>query len=94
MKSECDDELVEVIDKAIAECKEDYIAALDVVIKFEKKHRGLKGIHVSFDPFAKPCDDEETLMQKRAKEVLMVHRSCAAGEAEDVTDEVMCSGLY
>ena len=94
MKSLRDDELIKVIDKEIAECKEDYIAALDAVIKFEKEHRDLKGIHMSFDLFAKPCDNEEKLMQKRVKEVLMVHRSCAAGEAEDVTDEVMCSGFY
>jgi len=87
MKSLRDDELVEVIDKAIAECKEDYIAALDAVIKFEKERRDLKGIHVSFDLFAKPCDDEEMLMQKRAKEVLMIHRSCAAGEAEGIIAE-------
>lgn len=84
-----DRELLEVIDKAISENPNSSVAALDAVIKFEKENRDLIGMHISFDPFAAVDEDENAEMEKRAKAVLAMIRASAAGEYEDVTNEVL-----
>lgn len=42
-----DEELVKYIEEAIANSNGDYCSALDKVVEWRKKNRGLKGIHVS-----------------------------------------------
>ena len=84
-----DRELLEVIDKAISENPNSSVAALDAVVKFEKEHRELVGMHISFDPFAQVDEDENAEMEKRAKAVLAMIRASAAGEFKDITNEIL-----
>ena len=84
-----DQELLEVIDKAISENPNSSVAALDAVIKFEKEHRELVGMHISFDPFARVDEDENAEMEKRAKAVLAMIRASVAGEFKDITNETL-----
>lgn len=84
-----DQELLEVIDKAISENPNSSVAALNAVIKFEKEHRELIGIHISFDPFTVVDEDENAEKEKRAKAILAMIRASAAGECKDITDETL-----
>ena len=84
-----DQELLEVIDKAISENPNSSVAALDAVIKFKKDHRGLIGMHISFDPFAPVGEDENAEKEKRAKDLLALIRAFAAGEFKDITNEIL-----
>ena len=89
-----DQELVQVIDNAIANSK-DYVEALDKVIKFEKEHRGLKGMHISA-PLDVLCgqrkvEDPHGEANKIAHDVLKIRRASALRQLkeEDVTDETL-----
>ena len=82
-----DEELVKVIDNAVDNNNGDFIAALDEVLKFQKEHRQLEGIHVSVDPFAKYEGKEETEMQNSAKEILSVLKCRAEGKLIPVSQE-------
>ena len=89
-----DTELVKVIDDAIANSK-DYVEALDKVIKFEKEHRGLKGMHISA-PLDVLCgqrkvEDPHGEANKIAHDVLKMRRASALRQLKevDVTDEVL-----
>ena len=84
-----DRELLEVIDKAISENPNSSVAALDAVIKFEKEHRELVGMHISFNPFAQIDEDENAEIEKRAKAVLAMIRASALGEFKDITNETL-----
>lgn len=84
-----DQELLEVIDKAISENPNSSVAALDAVIKFQKEHRELVGMHISLNPFAAVDEDENAEMEKLAKAVLAMIRADAAGEFEDITNETL-----
>lgn len=88
-ENKIDQELLKVIDKAISENPNSSVAALDAVIKFEKEHRKLVGMHISFDPFAQVDEDENAEMEKRAKAVLMMIRASTAGELKDITGETL-----
>lgn len=57
------------------------------MIKFEKEHRELVGMHISFDPFAQVDENENVEMEKRAKAILAIIRASTAGELEDITNE-------
>ena len=84
-----DQELLEVIDKAISENPNSMVAALEEIIRFKKEHRGLLGMHVSFDPFAPVGEDENAEKEKRAKGLLAMIRADAAGEFKDITNETL-----
>ena len=88
-ENKIDQELLEVIDKAISENQNSSVAALDAVIKFEKEHRELVGMHISFDSFAQIDEDENAETEKRAKAVLAMIKASAAGELEDITNETL-----
>jgi len=85
-ENKIDQELLEVIDKAISENPNSSVAALDAVIKFEKEHCELVGMHISF---AQVDEDENAEMEKRAKAVLAMIRADAAGEFKDITNETL-----
>lgn len=80
---------MEVIDKAISENPNSSVAALDAVIKFEKEHRELVGMHISFNPFVQEDENENVEVEKRAKAVLAMIRASAAGEFKDITGETL-----
>lgn len=46
-------------------------------------------MHISFDPFAQVDEDKNVEMEKRAKAVLTIIRSSAAGEFEDITNKTL-----
>jgi len=78
-----DIEAVKVIDAAIAGSSS-YVEALDRYIKWEKEKRGLIGIHVSLNSFAK-YDGSSEEKENIAKAILMMHRGSACGDFEDIT---------
>lgn len=85
-----DEELVKVIDEAIANSPS-YTDALDRVVEWEKKNRGLKGIHVSpsLDVMCgtRKVEDPVDEANKMAHDVLMMERSRALGQLREVTAE-------
>lgn len=87
--SDVDLELVKVIDDAIASSPSS-LAALDVVIEWKKRNRGLRGFSVTpnysrlMDPNVKIDPIEEA--EKMAHDVLMLDRSYAMGRCIRVTD--------
>ena len=85
--NEIDEELLKVIDESLAN-SEDYLEAFDKVIDFKKKHRGLKGYHVS-----QPIDfylntrkdiDPKAEANKIAHDILMMEKARAKGELKEV----------
>lgn len=87
-QKEIDEELVKVIEESLANSK-DYLEAFDKVIDFKKKHRGLKGFHVSpsMDNFLNPDRkevDPRVEANKLAYDVLMIERAMAKGELKEV----------
>ena len=90
MEKKIDEELVKVIDEAIANSPS-HTDALDKVIKWEKKNRGLKGIHIS-TPLDVLCgtrkvEDPADEANKMAYGVLMMERTGALGKWKEVTAE-------
>ena len=88
---EKDEELVKLIESAMAEFGEDYVSALDKVVEWEKKNRGLKGLHVSA-PLDVMCgvrkiDDPCSEAEKMAHDVLLMELSRARGQLKEVTGE-------
>ena len=86
--NEIDEELVKVIEESLANSK-DYLEAFDKVIDFKKKHRGLKGFHVSpsLDTFLNPDKkgiDPKVEANQMAYDVLMIERARAKGELKEV----------
>lgn len=85
---EIDEELVKVIDEAIY-ASPSYVDALDKVTEWEKKNRGLKGIHISA-PLDVLCgtrkvEDSIDEANKMAHNVLMMERALALGQCKEVT---------
>ena len=74
-----DPELVKVIDDAIASTTT-YVAALDKLIEWEKKNRGLIGMHLS--TYSEDNPNNETI----ARDILLMHRACAEGNYRDATN--------
>ena len=90
-RSKEDPELVKVIDEAIANSK-DYLEALDKVIEWKKKNRGMLGMHVSpsLDTFLNPEKkniDPRVEANNMAHDVLIMERSGALGLWREVTGE-------
>ena len=88
--NEIDEELATFIEKAISESV-DYCEALDKVIEWQKKNRGLKGFHVS-TPMdimlgTREVEDPSEEAEKMAHDVLMMDLACARGQYKDVTNE-------
>ena len=89
--NEIDEELLKVIDEAIANSA-DYLEAFDKVIDFKKKHRGLKGYHVSppIDFYLNtrndidPKVDPKVEANKIAHDILMMEKARAKGELKEV----------
>ncbi len=84
-----DREMLDVIDKAVAENPDSTVAALEEIIRFKKKHRGLLGMHVSFNPFAPVGEDENAEKEKRAKDLLALIKAEAEGRFKDITNEIL-----
>ena len=86
--NDIDEELLKVIDESIANSN-DYLEAFDKVIDFKKKHRGLKGFHVSpsmdnfLNPDKKEVDPKEEA-NKMAHDILMMEKARAKGELKEV----------
>ena len=90
MEKKIDEELVKVVDEAIANSPS-YTDALDKVVEWEKKNRGLKGIHIS-TPLDVLCgtrkvEDPADEANKMAYGVLMMERAGALGKWKEVTAE-------
>ena len=87
--NEIDEELVKVIDEAIS-ASPSYVEALDKVVEWKKKNRGLKGIHISpsLDLILNPDDcrkiDPKVEANKMAHDVLLMLRASAKGELKEV----------
>lgn len=85
--NEIDEELVKVIDDAMANSA-DYLEAFDKVIDFKKKHRGLRGFHASpsMDTFLNPKKDIDPKVEanKMAHDLLLMLRAQANGEVKEV----------
>ena len=87
--NEIDEELVKVIDEAISGSSS-YVDALDKVVEWKKKNRGLKGIHISpsLDLILNPDDcrkiDPKVEANKMAHDVLLMLRASAKGELKEV----------
>ena len=88
--NEIDEELVNVIDEAIS-CSPSYVDALDKVVEWQKRNRGLKGIHVSpsLDVMCgtRKVEDPADEANKMAHDVLMMERARAMGFCREVTAE-------
>ena len=89
-----DEELVNFIESAMSEAKSN-MEALDKVVEWQKKHRGLTGFHVSA-PLDVLCgqrevEDPYAESEEIAHEVLMVMLESARGQLKevDVTKEVL-----
>ena len=90
MEKKIDFELLTVIDESIGDSPS-YVEALDRVIKWEKKNRGLKGIHIS-TPLDVLCgtrkvEDTEKETEEMARGVLLMERAGALGKWKEVTAE-------
>lgn len=88
---EVDEELLKVIDEAIANSPS-HVDALDKVVEWQKKNRGLKGIHIS-TPLDVLCgtrkvEDPVEEANKMAYGVLLTERARAKGELKEV--DVSC----
>ena len=88
---EVDEELVKVIDEAISGSSS-YVDALDKVVEWKKKNRGLRGIHVSpsLDVFLNSDNrkiDPKDEANKMAHDVLMMDRAFALCQCKEVTGE-------
>ena len=86
-----DEELVKYIEETIDNSNGDYCSALDKVIEWKKKNRGLKGIHVS-PPLDVMCgqrtiDCPKEEAEKMAHDILLMDLACARGQYKDVTNE-------
>ena len=85
--NEIDEELVKVIEESLANSK-DYLEAFDKVIDFKKKHRGLKGYHVSppidFYLNTRKDIDPKAEVNKIAHDILMMEKARAKGELKEV----------
>ena len=88
-----DKELANYIEETIANSNGDYCSALDKVVEWKKKNRGLTGLHVSvpIDVMlgTRKVEDPNEEAKKIAYGVLMMDLACARGQYEDVTDEVL-----
>lgn len=90
MEKKIDEELVKVIDEAIANSP-NYTDALDKVIKWEKENRGLKGFHIS-TPLDVLCgtrkvEDPEKEAEELARGVLLMHRAGALGQYKEISGD-------
>lgn len=84
--NEIDEELLKVIDESIANSK-DYLEAFDKVIDFKKKHRGLKGFHITplgFYLNKREDIDPKDEANKIAHDILMMEKASAKGELKEV----------
>jgi hypothetical protein len=92
MENKIDAELIKVIESSISNSKT-CMEALDKVLDWETKNRGLKGFHVSA-PLDVMCgqrtiDDPKEEAEKMAHDILSMKLSCAKGHFKDVTNEVL-----
>ena len=90
MEKKIDFELLTVIDKSIGDAPS-YVEALDRVIKWEKKNRGLKGFHIS-TPLDVLCgtrkvEDPEKEAEEMARGVLLMHRAGALGQYKEISGD-------
>ena len=90
MEKKIDFELLTVIDESIGDSPS-YVEALDRVIKWEKKNRGLKGIHIS-TPLDVLCgtrkvEDPEKEAEEMARGVLLMHRAGALGQYKEISGD-------
>ena len=90
MEKKIDFELLTVIDESIGDSPS-YVEALDRVIKWEKKNRGLKGIHIS-TPLDVLCgtrkvEDPEKAAEEMARGVLLMHRAGALGQYKEISGD-------
>ena len=80
-----------MIESAMEKHGNDYLSALDDVIEFKKKNRGLRGFHVSpsLDIFLGKERDIDPLEEanKMAHDVLLLDLSGARGQWKEVTAE-------
>ena len=90
MDKKIDFELLTVIDEAIDDSPS-YVDALDRVVEWEKKNRGLRGFHIStpLDVLCgtKKVEDPANEADKMAHDVLMMERARAMGFCKEVTAE-------
>ncbi len=90
MEKKIDFELLTVIDESIGDSAS-YVDALDRVVEWEKKNRGLKGIHIS-TPLDVLCgtrkvEDPVDEANKMAHDVLMMERARALNQLHEVTGD-------
>ena len=89
--NETDEELASCIESTIAESNGDYVAALDKVIEWMKKTRGLKGFHVgtSLDVLCgqRKVEDPAAEANRVAESALNMMLASAKGELKEVTHE-------
>ena len=85
--NEIDEELATFIEKAISESV-DYCEALDKVVEWRKKNRGLKGIHVSpsLDVMCgtRKVEDPVAEANNVAKDALVIMLASAQGKIKEV----------
>ena len=87
--NEIDEELANYIEEAIDNSNGDYCSALDKVVEWRKKNRGLKGIHVSYPPLdvmcgARKVEDPVAEANNVAKDALEIMLASAKGELKEV----------
>ena len=80
--------LVKKIQELIDDKKRNWIQRMDGLLDYLKRERGLKGFHLSIDPFA---DIKSTFESREsiAKEFIMMELECAKGNFEDCTEELL-----
>ena len=86
--NEIDEELVKYIEEAIANSNGNYCSALDKVVEWRKKNRGLKGIHVS-PPLDVMCgtrkvEDPVAEANDIAKDTLVIMLASTQGKLKEV----------
>ena len=83
-----DEELVKYIEETIDNSNGDYCSALDKVVEWRKKNRGLKGIHVStpLDVMcgARKVEDPVAEANRVAESALNMMLESAKGELKEV----------
>lgn len=77
-------DLVEVINEAVRSSATS-VAALDKVLEYKRKNRGLTGFHFSCGILGDGRGDSESI----AKDLLAMMRADAAGMFRDCTDEIL-----
>ena len=86
--NEIDEELVKYIEEVIANSNGDYCSALDKVVEWRKKNRGLKGIHVSpsLDVMCgtRKVEDPVDEANNVAKDALVIMLASAQGKIKEV----------